>query len=171
MTEIRRQWQIYELLSSRLLHCHTRWVDNYRVFLSFNAILLPGNTAILGFAMKESQYGLFSFMILFLSIMGIIATVCGIYLMRRIQIDTDLRHNQLKRLEVELTWLPVKPFTEGFTLFHEKQDVKDKNGNVVFEKKNLQKRNLPASIAYETISWSIVVFYFALMTITAIWNY
>lgn len=163
------QWKLYELLSVRLQHCHTRWIDNYRVFLSFNAILLPTNTAIFGFAIKKSQYELLLFLPS-LSAIGIIVTLCGIYLMRRIQIDTDLRHNQLRRLEDELNDLLIKPITEGFNFFHEKQDVKDNKGDVVFEKERLQKRNLRASYAYETISWSIVIVYIVLIIFT-IWKF
>ena len=163
MMEKEIQLKLYELLSVRLQHCHTRWIDNYRVFLSFNAILLPANTAIFGFVIKKSQYELLLFLPFLLSVIGIIVTLCGIYLMRRIQIDTDLRHNQLRRLEDRLDDLSIKPISEGFTFFHKKQDVKNEKGDVVFKKERLQKRNLRASYAYETISWSIVIVYIILI--------
>jgi hypothetical protein len=93
-----RAWQIYKLLSTTLQYYHVRWVDNYRFFLSFNAILLPGSTALFGFAIKESQEELFIFVSL-LALIGIVVTSCEILVMKRIRTDTDLRLNQLKRAE------------------------------------------------------------------------
>ena len=165
MEDSDRRWHIYELLSGTLQHYHARWVDNYRVFLSFNAILLPGSTALLGFAIKESQKELFLFVSV-LAVIGIIATVCGIGLMRRIRMDTDLRLNQLKRAENELKGLTVKPFTEGFKVFFEREEIRARDGSVVFDKKKIKKWNLRASSAYNIISWSIVVVYVALIVVS-----
>ena len=160
-----RQWQIYELLSGTLQHYHARWVDNYRVFLSFNAILLPGSTALLGFAIKESQKELFLFVSI-LAVIGIITTVCGIGLMQRIRMDTDLRLNQLKRAEDGLKELTVKPFTEGYNVFIKKVEIKDSAGNVLLDKRKFSKWNLRASSAYNIVSWSIVVVYISLIAVS-----
>ena len=46
-------WKMYELLVGHLHHCHSRLVDNYRVFLTFNSLLIPAITALLVYIIKN----------------------------------------------------------------------------------------------------------------------
>ena len=51
--EIKINLEIYKLLIGYLQHCHSRLVDNYRVFLTFNSLLIPAVTALLVYVLKN----------------------------------------------------------------------------------------------------------------------
>ena len=98
------------------------WIDNYRVILTFNSLLLPGSFAIFIFVAK-GQVALSSLvhvylLLMTLSIIGAIVTIAGIFIIRRIKAITSLRQNQVRRLEENLVKeISVSPFLEGYILF------------------------------------------------------
>ncbi len=118
----KNQWKLYELLCGTLPYYHNRWVDNYRIFLSFNAFLMPAVIALLMFSFKENSEILLPFVSLLCGISSWI-TYQEIGLLKRISIDADLRLNQLTRLEDEMVDMSVKSFQEGRDLFIHNQDV------------------------------------------------
>src|SRR5687768_14018380 len=40
------KWRIYEVLITEHRHQHAVWMDNFRVILTFNSILLPGTLGV-----------------------------------------------------------------------------------------------------------------------------
>jgi len=146
------QWKLYELLWGTLQHYHDRWVDSYRVFLSFNAFLLPAVTALLGFSFKENSEALRPFVSLLCGI-GVWSTWQGIGLLKRIRIDTDLRLNQLTRLEDKMVDMPVRPFKEGKNFFFHNKDVE---GFLQHQHRDKGRRAIDA---YINSSWAINGYY------------
>lgn len=151
-------WDLYNLLSNTLQHYHSRWVDNYRIFLSFNSFLLPAATALLGYALKENLAPLRYFTTL-LCVVGIIASSLGFRLLKRIRVDTDLRLNQLIRLERSMDWLPLQPFSEGKDFFFHNKNLAHEVGDDSFCKDRYKNKGTRAIDAYKYISIAIVIFY------------
>jgi hypothetical protein len=120
--EAARDWELYKLLLRTLEHHHTRWVDNYRVFLSFNALLLPAVTALFGYATRGNAQGL-RVVVFLLCVLGVLVTGLALGLVKRIVIDTELRIVQMRRLEGVLSGMTLKPFREGRDFFFKKKDV------------------------------------------------
>lgn len=48
-------WKLYELLWEHRRHYHTKWIDNYRVFLPFNTFLLPAIADLKHYFVPESD--------------------------------------------------------------------------------------------------------------------
>jgi hypothetical protein len=154
-------WKLYEIISDMLQHYHSRWIDNYKVFLSFNSFLLPAATVILGYALKENQSEL-RLLVALLSVVGAIAAWQGKGLLKRIHLDTTLRFNQLRRLEQSMTTLPIKPFTEGYQYFFQKTPLPPISGDSSEVVNSQKSRGRQALKAYGTISYAILVAYVVL---------
>jgi len=114
--EKRHKWELYTLLSDSIPFYHSRWVDNFRVFLLFNSFLLPASMALLGLAMKDQLWEL-KILVMILCVVGIAVTNVGFKLLKRINIDTSLRYAQLIYLEKEFLNLPLSPYTDGKFFF------------------------------------------------------
>jgi hypothetical protein len=116
-------WKMYELLVGHLQHCHSRLVDNYRVFLTFNSLLIPAVTALLAYILKNKDH-LEDYEMLLLRLAVIVICGIGFYvtwqgagLVRRVIIDSEIRINQLTRLEKAMKSVTVSPFIEGGEFF------------------------------------------------------
>jgi hypothetical protein len=151
-------WDLYNLLSNTLQHYHSRWVDNYKIFLSFNSFLLPGATALLGYALKENLLPLRFFTTL-LCVVGIMASWLGFRLLQRIRVDTDLRLNQLVRLERSMDWLPLKPFSEGKDFFFHNKNLTDDIDDNSFCQDRYKNKGTRGIEAYKYISIAIIICY------------
>jgi hypothetical protein len=160
-------WKLYELLSNTLPLFHSRWVDNYKIFLSFNSFLLPAATALLGYAVKENLIPLRYFVFL-LCMVGILASYFGFRLLKRIRLDTDLRFYQLIRLEESLKCMPLMPFTEGRDFFFKNKNISTGVGDDLFSQGRNKDKGIRAIDAYKYISWAISLFYIVLGTFS-IW--
>ena len=158
-------FRLYELLSNTLQHYHERWVDNYKVFLSFNAFLLPAASALLAYVIKDNQDELRPIVIL-LCIVGIIASRQGYGLLRRIRLDADLRITQIIRLESKISNLPLKPFTEGKEYFFDKDYVNDGR----FPNNPYKNKGIRAIDAYKKVSTAII-FAYAIIISSASWPF
>jgi hypothetical protein len=156
-------FRLYELLSNTLRHYHERWVDNYKVFLSFNAFLLPAASALLAYVLKDNQNELCPIVVL-LCIVGIIASWQGYGLLKRIRLDADLRITQLIRLESKMSYLPLKPFTEGKEYFFDKEHANDGR----FPNNPYKNKGIRAIDAYRKISIAIISAY-TIITLFASW--
>jgi hypothetical protein len=116
-------WRVYEILVAEMRHLHSVWIDNFRVLLTFNSILLPGAFAVLALAQRgtpgnsTASHHLSTILVLVLSCVGIMTTIVMLLIIRRIKAYTVLRQAQARRAEVRLSdRLPVSPFIEGFVL-------------------------------------------------------
>jgi len=150
-------WKLYESVGGILQQDHLRWVNNYKVFLSFNSFLLPAVTALLVYVLNEEQkcVGLF---VALLCAVGAIAAWQGMGLLSRIHAGTNLRYAQLRQLEGLINGLPLKPFTAGYEHFFLRVEATG------------EKRGIRAVKAYKTISVTILVAYIILF-VGSIWPF
>jgi hypothetical protein len=123
-----QDWDLYELLMYEQQNMHVRWIDNFRVILTFNSILLPGIVAIFLLLARAdiSSKGrtIAPFMLIILASVGILVTAVGAAFVSRLSSIATLRHNQIRHLENELRKsLRIQPFSEGQLLL----DGKDKD--------------------------------------------
>lgn len=162
-------WKLYELLSGILQHYHSRWIDNYKVFLSFNSFLLPAATALLAYALKENQSTLRLFVAL-LCVVGAVAAWQSMGLLQRIHLDNDLRFNQLRRLEQMMADLPICPFTEGHAYFFSEAPLPPIPGNTPIAETAPKKRGTQAIKAYRMITRAILLAY-AFLFLYSIWPF
>lgn len=151
-------WKLYELLLTTLQHYHSRWIDNYRIFLSFNAFLLPAMTALLAYSIKENESVLYFFVIL-LGIVGIVASFEGYGLLIRIRIDADLRCNQLKYLERKMSNIQLTTVTEAWEFFFENKNISRNYEELNFNQSKYKNKGVRAIDAYKYISMAIIFSY------------
>lgn len=122
MDDVARNFEIYQLLVGYLQHCHSRLVDNYRVFLTFNSLLIPAVTAILVYISKNDN-GLnenvvaLRIAVILICFFGVFVTRQGEGIVRRVILDSKVRMNQITRLEIRLKGLYLYPFIEGGEFF------------------------------------------------------
>lgn len=121
--DVERNFEIYQLLVGYLQHCHSRLVDNYRVFLTFNSLLIPAVTALLVYILKNENglnenviVGL-RIAVIFICFFGFFVTWQGEGIVRRVILDSKVRINQITRLETKLKGLFLYPFIEGGEFF------------------------------------------------------
>ena len=161
MTDEEKAWRLYELLAGSLQLYHSRWVDNFRVFLSFNAILLPASAAVMGFALNSNiQSSLLRIIVVVLALIGIYATWAGRCFMLRIRRDTDLRFGELATLEKQhMGKLPLRPYTMGYKYFLREENLTAADDGMYFSRQGLSRWNRRATQAYGRLSWVIIVAY------------
>jgi hypothetical protein len=116
-------WRMYELLIAELKHQHNVWMDNFRVILTFNSILLPGSFAAFALILqgKAGISGLtlqyLPWSIVALSAIGIFTTLVMMIIISRVRALTVLRQDEVRKIEMLMIQdLPVYPFIEGFIL-------------------------------------------------------
>ena len=119
-------WEIYRLLIGHLQHCHSRLVEHYRVFLTFNSLLIPAVTALLAYIIKNKN-GLENDEVILLRIavtlicgIGFYVTCQGAGIVRRVLIDSKVRINQITRIENKMNGLLLYPFIECGEFFFQK---------------------------------------------------
>ena len=117
------RWRMYEILIAELEHQHNAWLDNFRVILTFNSILLPGSLAAFALILqgKIGVSGLalqfLPWSIVALSTIGIFTTLVMMVIISRIRALTVLRQQEVRKVEMQMIKdLPVYPFLEGFVL-------------------------------------------------------
>ncbi|MFC1540827.1 hypothetical protein ACFL50_00070 [Candidatus Latescibacterota bacterium] len=121
-------WKPYELLVDILQHNHTRWIDNYRVFLSFNTILLPAITVLFGYSLNNNNFIHLRPLIPLICLLAAIITFLGIGLLIRISIDSKLRQFETKKMEENFPDMPIHPFGEGYEFFFGKEGENEIEG-------------------------------------------
>jgi len=94
---------LYLLLIEENRHLHQVWIDNYRIIITFNSILLAGIFAIITIIGKEefinSLKFAFPWFLRILSFIGIIITLVGFHIIRRTKAITSLRNQEIRYLE------------------------------------------------------------------------
>jgi hypothetical protein len=115
-------WRLYEILMADLKHQHEVWMDNFRVVLTFNSILISGSFAVFAliFQGKLNDNALAfqssSWPIVMLPVIGILTTIVMMITISRRKALTDLRQQEIREVEKTFPSLPVYPFLEGFVL-------------------------------------------------------
>jgi len=155
------EWELYKLVNARTEHLHTRWIDNYRIFLSFNAVLGAAVTAIFGLLIKEDS-NVLRVVLLSLCVFGILATCQGLGLILRVHIEMKLRIDELLRLERMISQLPIRIYEEGRQFLYENKDV----GNVL-QKENPRK-GIRGTDAYRRIS-QYIIGYYVIVVLCVLW--
>jgi hypothetical protein len=122
-TPIDYKWRMYEILIAELKHQHNVWMDNFRVILTFNSILLPGSFAafalILQGKVDDSDLALqfLPWPIVALSVIGIFTTLVMMIMISRVRSVTVLRQQEIRKIEMKMiNDLPIYPFLEGYVL-------------------------------------------------------
>ena len=111
--------ELYKLIIDENRHLHQVWIDNFKIILTFNSILLAGAFALLTILNKEggssSNALAFSWSLRAISLIGTIVTLVGIHIIRRTKAITSLRLNEIRYVEETLhkSGITVFPFEEG----------------------------------------------------------
>ena len=114
--------KLYGILIEELRHLHKVWIDNFRVMLSFNSLVLPASFALLILITRgeldKDHYLLAYLLLICLATIGNIVTVTSLVLIRRVVAITRLRQHQVRRLEIIICEsISVTPFLEGYSLY------------------------------------------------------
>jgi hypothetical protein len=129
-----KTFDFYKLIIEEYRHLHHVWIDNFRNIITFNSIILAGSFAILAL-LSGDKNPYFSDLAIKWSLraipfIGIIVTLVGLQLIRRIKAITSLRISELRYIENDLLKekIPVLPFEEGaFVLGLSKKEIFLKN--------------------------------------------
>jgi hypothetical protein len=110
-----KTFDLYKLLIEENRHLHQVWIDNFRIILTFNSILLAGAFALLTIQVNGKPLTSTALPLYTISVIGIIVTLVGIHLIRRIKAITSLRLTEIRHLETTALRpkMPVSPFEEG----------------------------------------------------------
>jgi hypothetical protein len=157
-------WRVYELLIAELKHQHNVWMDNFRVILTFNSILLPGSFATFALILqgKVGVNGLaLQFLplpIVALSTIGIFTTLVMMIIISRIRALTVLRQDELRKVEMQMIQdLPVYPFLEGYVLSGGK--ITDSENPVNSNVKPMKWYWFRGQLGYNLIGFGFVIAY------------
>ena len=165
----KNNFKLYKILIEVLRSLHTQWIDNFRIILTFNSILLPGTLALFVFIAKGEvkQESLVSSYLLvgLISFIGILVTLVGIFIIRRINAIKKLRQKQLRKLESDVCKkTSVAPFCEGYKLMidGEPSDCKDM-ASFIDDVEPMKFRKVDAFWGYTIISLAFIVAYTLLL--------
>jgi len=120
-------WDLYTLLIQEEQNLHNRWIDNFRVILTFNSILLPGSIAIFLLLAREDVLDqarkLAPGILIVAALVGIVVTLVGAAFVSRLRSIGNLRHNEIRHIEDRLQEsLLLRPFYEGRLLLDGEHD-------------------------------------------------
>ena len=119
MDTFAKAFDLYKLIIEENRHLHQVWIDNFRIILTFNSILLAGAFALLATLSKgvssNSTTLAFAWSLRAISLIGIVATLVGVHIIRRTKAITSLRLREIRHLETTFfgSEIPVFPFEEG----------------------------------------------------------
>jgi len=117
--------------------------------------------ALLGYSLKGS-IDLLKNLVSLICIVGIIASYLGYKLLIRIGVDTELRQNQLLRVESELKDLPLYPYTEGKKFFFDSEVIAPGSEFEFTITKELSDKGIRGIDAYRYLSFVIGFLYLIL---------
>lgn len=114
--------KIYSFLIEELRHLHKVWIDNFRVMLTFNSLVLPASFALLILITRgeldEEPNSLAYLLLICFATIGNIVTLTSLLLIRRVVAITRLRQHQVRRIEIRISdSISVTPFLEGYSLY------------------------------------------------------
>jgi hypothetical protein len=113
-------FELYKLIIEEVRHLHHVWIDNFRIILTFNSILLAGAFALLTILRKPgSSYSpAFAWSLRVISFIGVVVTLIGVHIIRRTKAITSLRIREIRHLETTTlaSKMSVFPFEEGALL-------------------------------------------------------
>ena len=163
------KWRMYDVLIAELRHLHTVWMDNFRVILTFNSILLPGALAVFALILKgdvtvgttDSEIPMWPLMVL--SFIGVFTTVVMMMIIQRVGAYTKLRQREIRKIEQEMLQdLPIHPFLEGYIF----GGGRIAGLEIVSETKQIRNKWFDSQIGYALISMGFVLAYFLIGTIS-----
>jgi hypothetical protein len=165
------KWRMYDLLIAEHRHLHDVWMDNFRVILTFNSILLPGALAVFVLILRgevtvgttDSEIPMWPLVVL--SFIGVFTTVVMMMIIRRVGAFTELRQHELRKIEQEMLQdLPIHPFLEGYIFGGGSITGLD----IVPDMKQIRNKWFNSQIGYALISIGFVVAYLLIGTISVI---
>jgi len=117
-----KDFKLYTLLIEELRHLHKVWIDNFRVMLTFNSLVLPASFALFVLIARgqidPTKHPKAPLLLICLALIGSIVTVISLLIIRRVKNMTRLRQSQVRRLEIIIcNSISVVPFMEGFYLY------------------------------------------------------
>lgn len=121
--------ELYKLLVEENRHQHQVWIDNFRIIITFNSIILTGVFAIITILSKgespDSIKFTFPWFLRAISFIGTIVTLVGVHIIRRTKAISSLRIKEIRNLETNIGFeLPIFPFEEGaFALGNQKEEA------------------------------------------------
>ena len=113
---------LYTQLVEELRHQHKVWIDNIRVMLTFNSLMLPASLALFALIARgeigKSQHTTAYVLLVSLALIGSLVTLTILLIIRRVKAITLLRQGQVRRLEIILSdSISVVPFLEGYSIY------------------------------------------------------
>ena len=115
------KWRMYDVLIAEHRHLHNVWMDNFRVILTFNSILLPGVIGVFALIFKGNvtvggtTFEVPMWPLVVLSSIGVFTTVVMMMIIQRVGAYTRLRQREIRKIEQEMLQdLPIHPFLEGY---------------------------------------------------------
>jgi len=113
-----KDFDLYKLIIEENRHLHQVWINNFRVILTFNSILLAGAFALFAILSKgessDSTELAFAWSLRAISLIGTTVTLVGVHIVRRTKAITSLRLKEIRYLETTFkSGLRVSPFEEG----------------------------------------------------------
>ena len=116
---------LYQILIEESRHLHSVWIDNFRIIITFNSILLAGAFTLLTIALKNeastTATDVLPWALRTLALIGIVITIVGLHIIRRTKAITSLRHKEL--CYIEQIYKPISgvmPFNSGSVVLGEK---------------------------------------------------
>ena len=168
-------FDLYKILLDELQSMHQEWINNFRVILSFNAILLPACVVLLAFLLKGEvigPHGLLAYwLLLLLAVVGMVVTVTGLSILHRLQQLRGLRHGEVRRLERILApRFSILPYWEGYSAIGGDVDgqLRDEFGSAFEQPPRITSSPLHGFWAYVVIATAFLVLYLAILVLSII---
>jgi hypothetical protein len=167
-----KTFELYKLIIEENRHLHQVWIDNFRVILTFNSILLTGVFALLTILSKANTHSVpllvfdpsFAWALRFISFVGIVVTIVGAQIIHRIKAITSLRLKELIYLETTSlqSKIPVLPFKQGACVINsplKQTHHANMPTNPPFPVEPICHNYFTASSGYHIISMSFIIAY------------
>lgn len=169
-----KTFDLYKLMIEENRHLHQVWIDNFRIILTFNSILLAGAFALLTILNKgessNSAALAFVWSLRAIPFIGTVATLVGVHIIRRIKAITSLRLREIRHIETTAlrSKIPVFPFEEGaFVLGTSTEETFLKNTqNPPYAVKPLKFNPFTALGAYLLIGASFILSYIVIFVLS-----
>jgi phosphate/sulfate permease len=159
-------FELYKALIDETRNLHTQWINNFRVILTFNSILMAGLIAIIiVFAKGEAKNDFISLIrvtLIILPILGISITMLGIRIINRLYESYKLRYEELRFIEIKLSdRLPLLPYCEGNKKFLNKTEDGNIKAKPLDTVSSIKPQKVNGHLAYKLIALGFILAYFS----------
>ena len=164
ISETDYNFELYKVLVDETRNLHTQWINNFRVILTFNSILMAGLIAIIVvFAKGEARGDFISLMratLIILPILGISVTILGIRILYRLHESYELRYDELRFIEIDLSdRMPLLPYLEGNKKFRGEEVEVHENARPLSETSSIKLQKVNGYEAYRLIAIAFIAAY------------